>query len=66
MPTTKLTLQRGGTEEKEVTVSAGSAEAQSDTISVNIDYTNLRKGEAVLMLETIKMRIQGSPTWPPQ
>jgi hypothetical protein len=66
MATTKLTLQRGGTEEKEVTVSAGSAEAQSDTISVNIDYTNLRKGEAVLMLETIKMRIQGSPTWPPQ
>jgi len=66
MATTKLTLQRGGTEEKEVTVSAGSAEAQSDTISVNIDYTNLRKGEAVLMLETIKMCIQGSPTWPPQ
>jgi hypothetical protein len=66
MATTKLTLQRGGSEEKDVTVSAGSAEAQSDTISVNIDYTNLRKGEAVLMLETIKMRIQGSPTWPPQ
>lgn len=66
MATTKLTLQRGGTEEKEVVVSAGSAEAQTDTISVNIDYTALRKGEVVLMLETIKMRVQGSPTWPPQ
>lgn len=66
MATTKLTLQRGGSEEKDVTVGAGAAEAQSDTISVNIDYTNLRKGEAVLMLETIKMRIQSSPVWPPQ
>jgi hypothetical protein len=65
MATTKLTVKRGGREEKEVIVSAGSAEAQSDTISLNIDYTNIRRGDAIMMIEAIKMRIQSAPTWPP-
>ena len=66
MPTAKLTLQRGGSEEKDVVVAAGSAEAQSDTMSLNIDVTNLRRGEALIMLATIKQRIHAAPTWPPQ
>jgi hypothetical protein len=65
MATTKLTVKRGGREEKEVVISAGAAEAQSDTMSLNIDYTNIRKGEAIMMIEAIKMRIQSAPTWPP-
>lgn len=65
MATTKLTVQRGGRDEKSVVIAAGSAEAQSDTMSLNIDYTNIRRGEALMMVEAIAMRIQSSPTWPP-
>lgn len=65
MATTKLTVQRGGREEKAVVISAGSAEAQSDTISLNIDYTNIRRGEAIMMIEAIKNRILSASTWPP-
>lgn len=65
MANTKLTVQRGGRGEKSVVIAAGAAEAQSDTMSLNIDYTNIRRGEALMMIEAIKMRIAGSPTWPP-
>ena len=65
MANTKLTVQRGGRDEKSVVIAAGAAEAQSDTMSLNIDYTNIRRGEALMMIEAIKMRISGSSTWPP-
>jgi hypothetical protein len=65
MATVKLTVKRGGREEKDVVVAAGSAEAQSDTMSLNIDLTNLRRGEALIMVEALKMKIHGAPTWPP-
>lgn len=65
MATTKLTVQRGGRDEKSVTIAAGAAEAQSDTMSLNIDYTNIRRGDALMMLKAIEMRIASSPTWPP-
>lgn len=65
MATAKFTMQRGKNQPKDVVLSAGSAEAQSDTISVNIDYTNAKRGDLVLMLDGIKSRIlQGK--WPPQ
>jgi hypothetical protein len=65
MATTKLTARRGDREEKAVVIGAGAAEAQTDTMSLNIDYTNIRRGEALMMLKAIQMRIEGSPTWPP-
>lgn len=65
MATFKLTVPRGGRDEKSVVVAAGSAEAQSDTMSLNVDFTNLRRGEALIMIEALKMKIHGSPSWPP-
>lgn len=65
MATFKLTVPRGGRDEKAVVVAAGSAEAQSDTMSLNVDFTNLRRGEALIMIEALKMKIHGSPSWPP-
>jgi hypothetical protein len=63
MATAKLTIQRGKVDLKDVIVSAGTAEAQSDTISVNIDATALSKGDAILLLEEVKQKIFASP-WP--
>lgn len=64
MATAKFTVQRGKNELKDVIVAAGSAEAQSDTISLNIDYTNATRGELLLMLEKIEQKILTGP-WPP-
>jgi hypothetical protein len=64
MATAKLTIKRGaGLSAKDIALAAGTAEAQSETISVNIDYTKLTKGEAILMLEGVKQYIQRAP-WP--
>jgi hypothetical protein len=65
MATVSLTVKRGGRAEKDVAIGAGTAEAQSDTMTLNIDITNLRRGEAIIMLEALMMRIHGAPTWPP-
>lgn len=65
MATFKLTVQRGGRDEKSVVVAAGSAEAQSDTMSLNCDFTNLRRGEALRMIDALKARIHAAPSWPP-
>jgi hypothetical protein len=62
--TGKLTIQRGTSNNPaSVVLAAGSAEAQSDTISVNIDATNLSRGEAVVMLEDLIVHIQRG-NWP--
>lgn len=60
----KFTIQRGKVDLKDVVIAAGAAEAQSDTMSLNIDVTNLTKGEALLMVEEIKQKIHAS-LWPP-
>lgn len=65
MATAKFTVQRGKVELKDVALSAGSAEAQSDTLSVNIDFTNMTKGEAMTLLDEVKQKIFSLP-WPPQ
>jgi len=60
----KFTAQRGKNDLKDIVVAAGSAEAQSDTISINIDVTKISKGEALLMIGEITQKIhQGK--WPP-
>jgi len=63
MATAKLTIQRGKVDLKDVILTAGSAEAQSDTMSLNIDTTNLSKGEAMMLLDELKQKIFSSP-WP--
>lgn len=60
----KFTAQRGKIDLKDVAVAAGSAEAQSDTISINLDITALTKGEALIMIDNIRDKIHASP-WPP-
>lgn len=62
--TAKFTAQRGKVQLKDVAIAAGSAEAQSDTISINIDQTRLTKGEALTMIDNIKAKIHASK-WPP-
>lgn len=64
MPAYKFTAQRGKPALKDVVVAAGSAEAQSDTMTLNIDVTNLRKGEALVQIDAIRNKIAKGP-WPP-
>lgn len=65
MATVSLTVKRGGRELKDVAVGAGEAEAQSDTMTLNIDITNLKRGDALMMVEALRQKIHGAPTWPP-
>lgn len=60
----KFTAPRGQAELKDVTLAAGSAEAQSDTISINMDVTAMGKAEALQLLDRIINKIHASP-WPP-
>lgn len=64
MATAKFTIQRGKVDLKDVTIGAGTAEAQSDTISLNIDYTNMTKGDVLMMLDELKQKVFASP-FPP-
>lgn len=64
MPTAKFTIQRGKVDLKDVVVGAGAAEAQSDTLSVNIDYTNMTRGEILWLLDEVKQKIHAG-LWPP-
>ncbi|WP_408590089.1 hypothetical protein [Novosphingobium sp.] len=64
MATAKFTIQRGKVDLKDVTIAAGTAEAQSDTISLNIDYTNMTKGDVLMMLDELKQKVFASP-FPP-
>ena len=57
MATFKVTAQRGKFNLKDVIVAAGAAEAQSDTMSLNVDFTNMKKGEALILLDSIKQKI---------
>ena len=63
MATAKLTVQRGKNDLRDIALSAGSAEAQTDTLSVNIDYTNMTKQDAMIMLDEIKQSLFNRP-WP--
>lgn len=62
--TASFTIQRGKNRIQDVAIGAGSAESQSDTISINIDATNLSKGEALLMIDSARDAIHAG-TWPP-
>ncbi|GGD73907.1 hypothetical protein [Croceicoccus mobilis] len=64
MPQTKFTMTQGQTDVGAVQPEAGDAEASSETISINIDATNLTKGEALVMIEKITETIHRGE-WPP-
>lgn len=60
----KLTIQRGKVDLKDVVVAAGTAEAQSDTLSVNVDVTNMTRGDVVMLLDEVKQKVLAG-LWPP-
>lgn len=60
----KLTAKRGDNTLKSVTVAAGAAEAQSDTMSLNLDVTKMTKGDALVQLDAIRAKIHAGK-WPP-
>ena len=64
MATFKVTAQLGKVDLKDLVVSAGSAEAQSDTISLNVDWTNLNKGQLLILLKELEQKIFNLP-FPP-
>jgi hypothetical protein len=59
----KLTVQRGKPELRQIIVTPGAAEAQSDTMSLNIDATHITKGDALMMICELEEKIQASK-WP--
>lgn len=60
----KYTAQRGANNRADIAVVAGSAEAQSDTVSVNIDVTGMSRGDALVLIDAIKAKIIAEP-FPP-
>ena len=64
MAQAKFTVKRGSPNLKDIVVAAGSAETQSDTLSINIDYTKITKGDALTMIDQVKQKIHAGK-WPP-
>lgn len=60
----KFTLARGKNNPAQVAVAAGAAEAQSDTMSLNVDVTAMTKGDVLIQLEAIRAKIHAGK-WPP-
>lgn len=60
----KYTIKRGINAGGVAAVAAGSAEAQSDTISLNMDITAMSRGEAVQLIDKLKDAVL-SNSWPP-
>lgn len=60
----KFTGQRGKNDIADIAIAAGAAEAQSDTISINIDQTAMSKGDALLLIAKIRDAIHAAQ-WPP-
>lgn len=61
--TASFTAQQGLPYKGDIEIGAGSAEAQSDTISLNIDATNLTKGQALVLIDNIKAAVHAAD-WP--
>lgn len=63
MATVKLTVTRGKPGIKDVAVSAGTTIPGSDAMELNIDFTRITKGEAIVMLQSLKAKIFAAK-WP--
>ena len=64
MPQAKFTVQRGKPGLKDITVAPGTAETQSDTISLNVDYTKVTKGDVLIMIDAVRQKVFAGK-WPP-
>lgn len=64
MPTVKFTKQLGKSGMKDIAVATGTAEAQQETMSLNIDYNKMTKGQVLTELEAIVHKIHAT-RWPP-
>jgi hypothetical protein len=62
--TAKYTGQRGKVNLADIAKTAGTAEAQRDTISVNMDIDKMSKGDALLLIAKIRDAIH-TVKWPP-
>lgn len=60
----KFTGKYGQKGPGEIAVAAGTAEAQSDTVSINLDVTNMGHGEAIALIDAIRAEVLTAP-WPP-
>jgi hypothetical protein len=60
----KFTAARGKDELKDIAVAAGAPEAQTDTVSINIDATKLTRFEAEELIGKIVQAIHAGK-WPP-
>lgn len=60
----KYTASYGATDRGDVTIAAGDAEAQSDTVSINIDVTNMSRAEVIHVIEKLEASILAE-SWPP-
>ncbi len=60
----KYTAKLGSTNRAQVAIATGSSEAQSETISINIDRTALTRGDAIILIDNIKAKIMAE-AWPP-
>jgi len=63
MAQVKLTVVRGKPQIKDITQSAGTAISGSDAMELNIDYTKMTKGDALVMIDNLRAEIFASP-WP--
>ena len=60
----KFTVKRGQSDPWEIALTAGTAEAQTDTISLNVDATKITRFEVLELMEKLEAYIhQGK--WPP-
>ena len=62
--TASFTIKRGQGTLKGITRGAGVAEAQRDTMSLNIDTNLMTKGDALIMLDQLVQKIHAGK-WPP-
>lgn len=64
MPSARFTVRRCENNRAQVAVAAGTAEAQNETLSINIDYNVMSRGDVLLMIDAAKAKIIAEP-WPP-
>lgn len=63
MAQVKLTVTRGKPNLKDITLGAGTPIAGSDAMELNIDFTKMSRGDAIVLIEELKNKILNLP-WP--
>lgn len=63
MAQAKLTVTRGKPNLKDIAVAAGTPIAGSDAMELNIDFTKMTKGDAMVMIDNLRAKVFNLP-WP--